>query len=375
VIIEAFIRWIETARASDRASAAAALARAFLRPDLENEQRRAALLAMSHLLDDPSPQVRLSLAQALATSALAPRAIMIALAEDQPEIACTVVSLSPVLTDADLIDLAAAGDPLLGGFVAARGPLSRSVSAALAEVGDEGAVLILLENETASISGRSVSRIAERFGHCAAIRRLLLERGDLPGDARQGLVEQVSTALAGSDLVRMVLARPRLERLTTDACETASVAIAGEVSTAELPDLVEHLRAKGRLTPALLIHALCSGKSDFFCHAMVALSGVEERRVRSLLASGRMHAVRALFEAAGLQRDIAMVFVEATLLCRQAGECLTTQSICDRLLDTCRRPVDPNSPVALLLDLVEKLQRSELRVTARSYAGSALLAA
>ncbi|WP_029618146.1 DUF2336 domain-containing protein [Pseudorhizobium marinum] len=375
MIIEAFIRWIETARAADRANAAAALARAFLRPDLADEQRQAALLAMSHLLDDPSPQVRLSLAQALAHSSLAPRAIMIALAEDQPEIACTVVALSPVLTDADLIDLAATGGPLLGGFVAFRGGLSRSVAAALAEVGDEGAALILLENETASISSRSVSRIAERFGHCAAIRRLLLERGDLPADARQSLVEQVSTALADSDLVRMVLARPRLERLTLDACETASVAIAGDVSVAELPALVEHLRSKGKLTPALLIHALCSGKSDFFSHAMVALSGLEERRVRSLLASGRMHAVRALFEAAGLQRDIAMVFVEATLLWRQAGEVLTTQSICDRLLDTCRRPADPNSPVALLLDLVEKLQRSELRTTARSYAGSALLAA
>jgi len=114
---------------------------------------------MSHLLDDPSPQVRLSLAQALAHSSLAPRAIMIALAEDQPEIACTVVALSPVLTDADLIDLAATGGPLLGGFVASRGGLSRSVAAALAEVGDEGAALILLENESASISSRSVSRI------------------------------------------------------------------------------------------------------------------------------------------------------------------------------------------------------------------------
>lgn len=375
MIIEAFIRWIETARAADRANAAAALARAFLRPDLADEQRQAALLAMSHLLDDPSPQVRLSLARALAHSSHAPRAIMIALAEDQPEIACTVVALSPVLSDADLIDLAATGGPLLGGFVASRAGLSRSVAAALAEVGDEGAAHILLENETASISSRSVSRIAERFGHCAAIRRLLLERDDLPADARQSLVEQVSTALARSDLVRMVLTRPRLERLTLDACETASVAIAGDVSVAELPALVEHLRSKGKLTPALLIHALCSGKSDFFSYAMVALSGLEERRVRSLLASGRMHAVRALFEAAGLQRDIAMVFVEATLLWRQAGEVLTTQSICDRLLDICGRPADPNSPVALLLDLVEKLQRSELRATARSYAGSALLAA
>lgn len=375
MIIEAFIRWIETARAADRANAAAALARAFLRPDLADEQRHAALLAMSHLLDDPSPQVRLSLAQALAGSQQAPRTIMIALAEDQPEIACTVVALSPVLSDSDLVDLAATGDPLMRGIVAARRGLSRSVSAALAEVGDEGAAIMLLENDTATISSRSLSRIAERLGHCAVIRRLLLERSDLPADARQNLVVQVSDALAGSGLVRMVLAQPRLDRLTGEACETAFVAIAGDVSSGELPALVEHFRVKGKLTPALLIQSLCAGKVDFFSHAMVALSGLDELRVRALLSSGRMHAVRALFESAGLQRDIAMVFVEATMLWRQAGEVFGTESFCDQLLAACRTPTEPDAPVSQLLDLVEKLQRAEMRSVARSYAGGALLAA
>lgn len=374
MIIQAFLRWVETARAGDRAKAAGALARAFLRPDLDDDQRQAALLAICHLLDDPSPNVRLALAEAL-VSPQAPRQVVLALAEDQPEIACTIIAHSPLLLDADLVDLAATGSTFTRGFIAARAGLSRSVSAALAEVGEEGTAIVLLENADADISRRSLSRIAERFGNCPAIRRLLLEREDLPPDARQNLVVQVSDALAGSSLVRMLLPQTRLERLTGEACETAAVMIAGDVQASDLGALIDHLRSAGKLTPALLMHALCTGKIDFFAASIVALSGLEDRRVHALLSSGRRHAVRALFESAGLPRDLATVFGEAALLWRQLGAVAGVEPFCSRLLDICPRPLDPDSPVAQLLGLVERLQRSGMRAVARSYAEDALLAA
>lgn len=368
MIIDAFLRWTETAGAGDRAKAANALARAYLGGGIQAEQRRAALMAMSHLLDDPSPQVRLALAQAIAASVEAPRAIIVALAEDQPEIACTVIAQSPVLTDSDLVDLVGRGDGMTRGLVAARENLHRAVSAALVEVGDLGEITLLLENETAAVPQVSLTRIAERFGYSADMRRLLLEREGLPAEARQRLVTEVGAALAGSDLVKMVLARPRLERLTAEATGTAAVAIAGAVTSAELPALVEHMRSTGKLTPALLIHALCTGKVDFFAGAMVALSGLDTSRVRSLLATGRMHAVRAMFEAAGLRRDIATVFVEATMLWRGAGLIGSTESVCERLLETCRTSEHASAAVGELLDIVEKLQYAEIRSAARSYA-------
>ena len=374
MIIQAFLRWVETARAGDRAKAANALAKAYLRPDLDGEQRRAALLAMCHLLDDPSPQVRLALAQAL-DSPLAPREVILALAEDQPEIACTVITTSPLLLDKDLVDLAATGGPLRRGFIAARAGLGRGVCAALAEVGEESTAIVLLENVNAEISRRSLSRIAERFGHCETVRRLLLERDDLPADARQTIVAHVSDALAGSHLVQMVLPQGRLERMMGEACEMAAVAIAGKVHPSELPGLIEHLRSTEKLTPALLLHALCTGKTDFLSAAMVSLCGLDERRVRALLSSGRMHAVRALFESAGLPRDLATIFVQATLLQRQGGEMTRVENVCSRLLEICPRPQDPDSPTAQLLDLVETLQRSGMREVARSYAQDVLLAA
>ena len=375
VVIQAFLRWLETARAGDRVKAATALGKAFLRPELEGEQRQAALLAICHLLNDSSPQVRLALARVLSHSPSAPRAVMIALAEDQPEIAGTVISQSPVLSDADLVELAAAGTSFTRCFMAARRDLSRPVSAALAEIGDLETALVLLENHTAAISRLSLGRIAERFGHCADVRHLLLERADLPSEARQKLVLQVSTALAQSELVRAVLASHRVEQVTGEARQASTLVIAGEIQREELPLLVEQLRSTESLTPALLIQALCTGKVEFFSQALVALSGLDERRVRSILASGRMHAVRALLESSGIRRDLAMVFVEATLLWREMGEMAGSERICGRLLAKCDRSKGRGDAVSQLLDLVEKLERSQLRAVARSYAVGALMAA
>ncbi|MGO7522803.1 DUF2336 domain-containing protein, partial [Rhizobium brockwellii] len=70
-------------------------------------------------------------------------------------------------------------------LIAARAHVTRPVSAALAEVGDEEELLCLLENDGAVISSLSLKRIAERLGDCCDIRNLLLDRSDLPADARQ----------------------------------------------------------------------------------------------------------------------------------------------------------------------------------------------
>lgn len=375
MIVQAFLRWAETARTGERAKAANALARAYLHSPMGSDQHRAASLAMTYLLDDPSPHVRLALAEALAGSPDAPRAVIVCLAEDQPEIACTVIACSPVLTENDLVDLAGRSDSLTRAMIAARPNLSRGIAAAIAEIGDECEVTLLLENETASITRISLRRIAERFGQCCQIRNLLLERDALPADARHMLVNHITAALAGSGLVRTSMAPARIEHMTREAGEAAAVAIAGTVLQEEIPGLVEHLRTAGRLTPAFLIHALCSGKVDFFAGAMVSLSGLDDRRVRAILATGRMHAVRALFEASGLGRDIAAVFVEAVFLWRKAAANGTLDNIAGMLLEKFQRPHMQLSPVSELLEMIEKLHRLEVRLSARSYANGVSLAA
>ncbi|UPA25996.1 DUF2336 domain-containing protein [Shinella oryzae] len=367
MIVHAFLRWIETARAADRAKAASVLARAYAKARIAPDDRRAAEMAMIFLLDDPAPKVRLALAEALASCADAPRAVILPLAEDQPEIAAHIILCSCLLTDADLVDLAAKGSDVTRMLIANRSYVSRAVSAALAEVGDVEDVLALLENEGAMLSRRSLARIAERLGHDADIRALLLDREDLPSDARHALVEKVGTALAGFGLIQAAVGTGRVERITREACDVATIGMVADVAPTEMPALVEHLRVTGRLTPVFLMHALCTGRAEFFVAAIANLSGQEERRVRSILSDGREAAVRALYETTGLGVDISALFAEATMLWRReakGGDGL--HSVSEMLL--ARSRAMGNAACQAMLELVERLAIAEQRQTARSYA-------
>ena len=370
MIVQAFLRWSEKAGSTERAKAAYALGRTYLQSDLAPENRDAAYMTMTYLLDDPSPRVRLALAEALADAPDAPRAILVSLAEDQPEIACTVITRSPALSEADLVDIAARGESLTRSLIAARPGLARGVCAALAEVGDLPETIIMLENDQAFITPFSLRRIAERHGGDADVRDLLLRREELPADARHLLVRRISEALAGSSLVHAMIARQRAEGLFREAEDSATILIASNVSSSELPSLVEHLRQRLELTPALLIHAVCSGRLEFFTAAMVNLSGLDDRKVRAILATGRPHALKALFQSVGLFGDVVGVFIEATMMWRRAARSQIPEapaSVSAELLAHFR-DVDGSEALFELLHAVRKLTLTEERQKARYYA-------
>src|SRR5947207_2013564 len=93
MIVSHILKWIDTARVSERAAAASALARAYINSDLPFEDRCAAEAALTLLLDDVSAKVRQSLAEALSMSHHAPPQVIAALASDQPEVAALVLAL------------------------------------------------------------------------------------------------------------------------------------------------------------------------------------------------------------------------------------------------------------------------------------------
>lgn len=378
MIVQAFLRWAEGAKAADRAKAANALGRAYLQSTLQGEQRKAAGIAITHLLDDPSPAVRLALAEALAFDAYSPRSIILSLADDQPEIAATVLAVSPVLLEADLIDLVGRGNACSRAAIAARHGLTAPVAAAVAEVAEPEVISVLLENPTARIGRISLRRLAERFGGIAEIRSVLLDREDLPADARHVLATELANVLADLDLVRNLIGGLRVRRLTREASEMAAVVIAGAAPREELPELVEHMRVGGKLTPAFLMQSLCMGRIEFFAESICNLSGLEERRVRAILATGRMHAVRALFESVGLARDISVLFVEAVMLWREAShadDIIGEGEIAGALVERFRGRVVAHSAASGLLDIIEKIGINRQRRLARDYVGSVVLEA
>ena len=226
MIVRQFISWVRTAPAGERAEATRALARAWLISDLSDDDRAAAEGGLLMQLDDPSPLVRRAMAEVFARSATAPAAIVQALSVDQPSVAIPVLEHSPLLIDADLVDIVATGSCDVQCAVARRVSVPVSVCAAIAEVGSAAAALELIENPGADLAPMSWDRIVERHGHLAAIRESMLALDDLPAATRLALVGKLSDTLAQFVVARNWLNADRAGRAVSDARDRSIVNIA-----------------------------------------------------------------------------------------------------------------------------------------------------
>jgi uncharacterized protein (DUF2336 family) len=319
MIVRQFISWVRTASAGERAEATRSLARAWLISDLTPDDRAAAEGALLMLLDDPSALVRQAMAEALARSAEAPAAIVRALSLDQPSVALPILEHSPLLIDADLVDIVATGDCQMQCAIARRIKVPPPVCAAIAEVGSAAAALELIENPYAELAPFSWDRIVERHGHLAAIRESMLLLEDLPAATRAALVAKLSETLAQFVVAKNWLSPDRAGRLTSEARDRSAITIASRSRGEDICGLVRHLRATGQLTAGLILRALLSGHLELFEAALAELSDLPLARVSALLGDRGGASLQALLKRAGLPESTFAAFRVALEVCHEIG--------------------------------------------------------
>jgi uncharacterized protein (DUF2336 family) len=356
MIVRQFISWIRTAPAGERAEATRALARAWLISDLSEDDRAAAEGALLMLLDDPSPLVRQAMAEVFARSAEAPAAIVQALSLDQPSIALPILEYSPLLIDADLVDIVATGNGETQCAIARRVNLPASVCAAIAEVGSPAAALELIENAYAELAPFSWDRIVERHGHLAAIRESMLVLEGLPAATRMALVAKLSDTLARFVVARNWLSPDRAGRLAGEARERSTVNIAARSRGDDVQGLVRHLRATGQLTAGLILRALLSGNLELFDYALAELSGLSLARVSALLHDRGGVSLHALLIRAGLPESTFAAFKMALEVSHETGYVDTADGaarlrrrMVERVLTHCETDRQAAEPLLILL--------------------------
>ncbi|WGD55841.1 DUF2336 domain-containing protein [Bradyrhizobium sp. CB1650] len=356
MIVRQFISWIRTAPAGDRAEATRALARAWLISDLSHDDRIAAEGALLMLLDDPSPLVRQAMAEAFARSAEAPAAIVRALSADQPSVALPVLEHSPLLIDADLVDIVATGNEEVQCAIARRIALPVSVCAAIAEVGCAAAALELIENPYAELAPFSWDRIVERHGHLAAIREAMLVLEDLPAATRAALVAKLSETLAQFVVARNWISADRAGRVATEARDRSTMNIAARSRGEDIQGLVRHLRATGQLTAGLILRALLSSNLELFDAALAELSDLPLARVSALLHDRRGSSLHALLRRAGLPEPTFAAFQAALEACHESGFVDTDDGavrlrrrMVERVLTRCETDRGATEPLLILL--------------------------
>lgn len=381
MIVRQFISWVRHAPAAERAEATRSLARAWLLSDLTTDDRAAAEGALLMMLDDSSAQVRRAMAEVFAHSASAPAAIVQALAIDQVAVAVPILEHSPLLIDADLVDLVATGGSQQQCAIARRKILPASVCAALAEVGSPDAALTLIENPYAELLPFSWDRIVERHGHHAAIRESMLQLDGLPAATRLALIAKLSDTLARFVVGKNWLSADRAARVTADACDRSAVNIASRARGDDMRGLVRHLQATGQLTAGLILRALLSGNTELFDHALVELSGLPQSRVASLLHNAGDNSLRALLSRAGLPDSTVPAFAAALSARDEIGFASTVggaarlrRRMVERVLTACELDPETEEPLLILLRrFATESAREEARLFCDELANDAAL--
>jgi len=320
MFVERYMAWSVGAGAEERAEAIVELANHYIEDQIDPDEISSTELVFTLHLDDPSPMVRHAMAAILAPSARTPKTLIWGLTQDFPDIAAEVYEHSPHFRGLDLLHAVEAGAEPIQCAVATREDIDPATVRAIVVGADALAVCTLLENSTVVLGPALKHDIADRLGDDPDVRSLLLEHDDLKPATRQMLLRRLTGALLDLSDDREWGQSAQMAHAANDACNRVTLDIASEAADETMAEYVTHLRDTNQLTPALLVRAICSGNIPLFEAAISELSGASVKRVRSIVANGRISAFRSMYKRTGLPNTAYGAFAAAISVWKTAQE-------------------------------------------------------
>lgn len=238
------------------------------------------------LARDSAVRVRTILADEIKHLDCIPRDVALRLARDvEAAVAAPVLEYSPLLSDADLMEIIACGQVQQAlSAIARRQTVSEDVSDALVQSLDVPAVSALLVNPNALIRKATLETIIEQAEEIQSWHLPLVLRADLSARAIRriggfvgaALLEQLMGRSDLSETTRAHLGRRLRARLEQPETDPASPQSAAEIVTAA--------RAAGTLDDAFVETVALSANRELVTLALAALAQVPEATVRKILA-------------------------------------------------------------------------------------------
>ena len=252
------------------------------------------------LAKDVEVKVRASLSRGLRHSSNLPRDVARKLAEDVEFVALPILADCLVLTDEDLIEIVRGGSCPKQEAIASRANLSETVSDTLITHAQEPAVVVLMGNNSANIADDSFDRAVNRFAASTRVKEAMVMRDTLPVAVAERLTTMVAKVLQ-THLVKMHdLAPTTAADIVLSARESAIIRLSWGASDDDLRQMVTQMHCNGRLTPSLILRALCTGDIAFFEAAMAAKGDVPLENAQILIHEPSRRGLEALYRKAAM---------------------------------------------------------------------------
>ena len=247
------------------------------------------------LARDASVRVRTILAEEIKSLNCIPKEIALMLAHDvETVVAAPILQYSPLLADADLIEIIACAQVQeVLTAIASRKPVSEPVSDWLVQSLNVPAVAALLVNADAKIRKETMDRIIEQAENINAWHMPLALRADLSARAIRRIASLVGASILDrlsarndlSDATRIHLNRELRARLAeTSPCPDRMTPA----------DAVAQARHEGRLDGAFVEQVAQAGQRETVVLALAQLANVSEQTVKKILSAGSAKPIVAL---------------------------------------------------------------------------------
>jgi len=268
-------------------------------PSLTEGQRKMAEDIFRIMVKDAEVRVREALAVQLKANPLVPHDVALSLAQDVDSVALPILQFSEVLNDSDLIELVKSQDQGKRQAMASRPHVSADLSDALVETGDGQVVATLVSNTGAELRETTLKQVVDQFGsNNETVGEALAVRPGLPVTVLERLLNRVSEHLRAHLLTRKDLSADMATTLLIQAREQAVLGISN--SDTDVKKLVAHLHKNKRLTPSIILRAVCMGDMIFFEAAMAKLAGITLDNAQALIYDQGKRGFEALYKKAEL---------------------------------------------------------------------------
>ncbi len=249
--------------------------------------------------------VRKELAERLACVPEAPRNLISQLANDDIDVAQSVLSQSGVLHDADLIAIIRLQSQEHLAAICDRPTISENVSDELVQRGNDQVVLKLVANGGAQISRGSMETIVQRSEKNKALQAPVINRQDLPPDLMNEMFFFVSSKLRSYILDRNKDLDPdavdeAIQR-TTDSLSQDLESSERKLTRAQ--EYVEQAEHRKELNESFLVRMVREKKIREFLYAFSKLTGLDERTANRVLSDPTGEAVAIACKSSQFDRS------------------------------------------------------------------------
>ena len=280
------------------------------------ERERTLMFDILHkMVRNAEMAVRRIIAEQLSKISEAPKDLILLLANDEVEVAYSILHDSAVLQDEDLIEVIRHRTQEHHLAISVRRTVSEEVADALVETGDESVITTLLKNSGASLSLATMKFLVEESKRVDSFQEPILSRDDLEPALAKRMYLWVSAALRKFILDNFEFDQTVLDDLLE---KTAQEAVSETPSRSD--ELAKEIESEGLGLANMMIRALKDGEVFLFEAMFRRLTGLRNILIKRIMFEPGGEGLAIACKATGISaKDFSTIYVLSRLSSPEAS--------------------------------------------------------